>query len=66
MTFKEKDGLYFQLDYGDISQVWFLNVCRIGDENDLNKHLIKESYKTKAEGMIRFKELLKGGLKNGK
>lgn len=63
MVYKEKEGLCFQLDFGDISRVWFVNVCRKGDENNINKHIIKESYKTKAEGMKRFKELLKGGIK---
>lgn len=53
--YKEKDGFCFQLDYGDISRVWFLNICKKGDENIISRHIVREQFKTKAQGLERFK-----------
>lgn len=58
--YKEKGEYCFQLDYGDISRVWFLNVCKKGDEKNTDKYTIKnEKFRTKAEGLTRFKEVIK-------
>ena len=60
MVYKEKDGYFYQLAYGDCLKRWFLNCGKIG-KHDLGEHLIKEDFRTKAEGMKRFNEVFKEG-----
>lgn len=63
MVYKEKDGYFYQLAYGDCLKKWFLNCGKIG-KHKLSDHLIKEEFKTKAEGMKRFNEVFKQGFAN--
>ena len=53
MVYHEKDNYFYQLSYGNIFKVWFLNFGRVGE----NKSIIEARYKTKKEGMNALKKL---------
>lgn len=55
MVYKEINGYAYQMDYGDISKVWFLTMARLEE----SKPLIEGRYKTKKEGLNAMKELIK-------